>query len=192
MRAAEGGGFGSIAEVRALFANDSALAAGWLHYLAFDLFVGAWIAREGPGLGRPRLAADPLPRPHLPVRPGRSFAVPDPPLRVQPPHRRWRLNRWPAWLRRPSRALPSRLLAELLDRQRTLALYGIALLITAVPLVVLQSGRSAPAPRGQRLGQAGQIPRLGRRLLAHRGMVLRLCPAGAAWTRPRCARRSGC
>lgn len=47
MRAAEGGGFGSIAEVRILFANDAALAAGWLHYLAFDLFVGSWIAREG-------------------------------------------------------------------------------------------------------------------------------------------------
>ena len=47
--AVEGGGFGSIAKVRALFANDSALAAGWLHYLAFDLFVGAWIAREGTG-----------------------------------------------------------------------------------------------------------------------------------------------
>lgn len=46
MPAAEGGGFGSIGEVRALFANDSALAAGWLHYLAFDLFVGAWIARD--------------------------------------------------------------------------------------------------------------------------------------------------
>jgi hypothetical protein len=45
--AAEGGGFGSIEEVRALFANDSALAAGWLHYLAFDLFVGCWIVREG-------------------------------------------------------------------------------------------------------------------------------------------------
>lgn len=45
--AAEGGGFGSIVEVRALFADDSALAAGWLHYLAFDLFVGTWIAREG-------------------------------------------------------------------------------------------------------------------------------------------------
>ncbi len=45
--ATEGGGFGSIAEVRALFANDSALAAGRLHYLAFDLFVGSWIAREG-------------------------------------------------------------------------------------------------------------------------------------------------
>lgn len=41
------GGFGSIEEVRALFAHDAALAAGWLHYLAFDLFVGAWIARDG-------------------------------------------------------------------------------------------------------------------------------------------------
>ena len=46
-RGTEGGGFGSIDEVRALFANDSALAAGWLHYLAFDLFVGAWIVRDG-------------------------------------------------------------------------------------------------------------------------------------------------
>jgi hypothetical protein len=41
-----GGGFGSIEQVRTLFANDSALAAGWLHYLAFDLFVGAWIVRD--------------------------------------------------------------------------------------------------------------------------------------------------
>jgi hypothetical protein len=42
-----GGGFGSLAEVRALFANDLALDAGWLHYLAFDLFVGTWIVRQG-------------------------------------------------------------------------------------------------------------------------------------------------
>lgn len=53
--AAEGGGFGSIGEVRALFANDSALAAGWLHYLAFDLFVGAWIVGDGLKRGVPRL-----------------------------------------------------------------------------------------------------------------------------------------
>ena len=53
--AAEGGGFGSIAEVRALFANDAALAAGWLHYLAFDLFVGTWIARRGLAEGVPAL-----------------------------------------------------------------------------------------------------------------------------------------
>lgn len=44
---AEGGGFGSIEEIRALFADDSALVAGWFHYLAFDLFVGSWIVRDG-------------------------------------------------------------------------------------------------------------------------------------------------
>lgn len=52
---ASGGGFGSIAEVRLLFANDSALAAGWLHYLAFDLFVGGWVARDGATRGVPAL-----------------------------------------------------------------------------------------------------------------------------------------
>lgn len=41
------GDFGSIGGVRALFGNDSALVAGWLHYLAFDLFVGSWIVRRG-------------------------------------------------------------------------------------------------------------------------------------------------
>ena len=51
----EEGGFGSLEEVRTLFANDSALAAGWLHYLAFDLFVGAWIARDGTARGVPAL-----------------------------------------------------------------------------------------------------------------------------------------
>ena len=55
MHEAIGGGFGSIAAVRALFANDSALAAGWLHYLAFDLFVGTWIARTGLESGVPAL-----------------------------------------------------------------------------------------------------------------------------------------
>lgn len=40
------GSFGSIEGVRSLFASDSALTAGWLHYLAFDLFVGTWIARD--------------------------------------------------------------------------------------------------------------------------------------------------
>lgn len=50
---AEGGGFGSLGEVRALFASDSALAAGWLHYLAFDLFVGSWEAEDSAGGGVP-------------------------------------------------------------------------------------------------------------------------------------------
>ena len=41
------GGLNSIAQVRSLFQSDGALTAGWFHYLAFDLFVGTWIAREG-------------------------------------------------------------------------------------------------------------------------------------------------
>lgn len=50
-----GGGFGSVAEVRTLFGDDNALTAGWLHYLAFDLFVGTWIARDGLARGVPAL-----------------------------------------------------------------------------------------------------------------------------------------
>ncbi len=42
----EGGGFGSIAEVRAIFASDAGVVIGWTHYLAFDLFAGLWIARD--------------------------------------------------------------------------------------------------------------------------------------------------
>ncbi len=51
----EEGGFGSIEEIRTLFANDSVLVAGWFHYLAFDLFVGSWIARDGVERGVPAL-----------------------------------------------------------------------------------------------------------------------------------------
>jgi hypothetical protein len=35
------GSFNSIAGVRTLFANDALLTAGWVHYLAFDLLIGA-------------------------------------------------------------------------------------------------------------------------------------------------------
>lgn len=36
------GGFDSLANVSALFADRWLLLAGWVHYLAFDLFIGAW------------------------------------------------------------------------------------------------------------------------------------------------------
>ena len=36
------GGFGSLAQVKALFTQDRAILAGWVHYLAFDLFIGCW------------------------------------------------------------------------------------------------------------------------------------------------------
>lgn len=51
----KGGGFSSIAEVRTLFAVDEILVAGWLHYLAFDLFVGTWIAQRSDEARIPRL-----------------------------------------------------------------------------------------------------------------------------------------
>ena len=39
------GGFGSLDDVAALFTVRGLLLAGWVHYLAFDLFVGAWEVR---------------------------------------------------------------------------------------------------------------------------------------------------
>ena len=36
------GGFDSLPAVMALFQHPSILLAGWVHYLAFDLFVGIW------------------------------------------------------------------------------------------------------------------------------------------------------
>ncbi len=40
------GGFGSLPEVMKLFTNEWAVLAGWIHYLAFDLFVGSWEVRD--------------------------------------------------------------------------------------------------------------------------------------------------
>ena len=39
------GGFGSLGEVMRLFDDPGVALAGWLHYLAFDLLVGAWVVR---------------------------------------------------------------------------------------------------------------------------------------------------
>ncbi|MCW7468720.1 ABA4-like family protein [Leptospira kanakyensis] len=36
------GDFSSLESVRSLFANDFFLLGGWVHYLAFDLFLGTW------------------------------------------------------------------------------------------------------------------------------------------------------
>jgi Kef-type K+ transport system membrane component KefB len=40
------GGFGSLADVMKLFTNEWAMLAGWIHYLAFDMFIGAWEVRD--------------------------------------------------------------------------------------------------------------------------------------------------
>lgn len=39
------GGYGSLPDVMRLFETPEIALAGWVHYLAFDLFVGAWQVR---------------------------------------------------------------------------------------------------------------------------------------------------
>jgi hypothetical protein len=46
-----GAGFNSMAQVAVLFGSPFALLAGWIHYLAFDLFTGAWESRDAARLG---------------------------------------------------------------------------------------------------------------------------------------------
>ncbi|PJZ70974.1 hypothetical protein CH373_00065 [Leptospira perolatii] len=48
------GGFSSLPGVALLFQNQWVLLAGWIHYLAFDLFLGIWETKEAEALGIPR------------------------------------------------------------------------------------------------------------------------------------------
>ena len=57
-RGAEGG-FGSLADVATLFQKQELLLAGWIHYLAFDLFIGAWETRDAQRNGLPHLVVIP-------------------------------------------------------------------------------------------------------------------------------------
>ena len=50
------GGFGSLAEVVKMFSQPPMVLLGWVHYLAFDLFVGAWELRDARARGVPHLA----------------------------------------------------------------------------------------------------------------------------------------
>ena len=53
------GGFSSLADVQKLFADPWILLAGWIHYLVFDLFIGAWEVRDAGRLGIPHLLVAP-------------------------------------------------------------------------------------------------------------------------------------
>jgi len=55
----EGAGGGSLDEVLRLFASPQLALVCWIHYLVFDLFVGAWIARDAARRGIPHLALVP-------------------------------------------------------------------------------------------------------------------------------------
>ena len=47
----EGAGFDSLDGLMKLFSVKEALLAGWAHYLVFDLFIGAWQARDAQRIG---------------------------------------------------------------------------------------------------------------------------------------------
>jgi hypothetical protein len=50
----------TIAGLQRLFQTDGGLVLGWTHYLAFDLFVGTWIARDADHKGFGRLVQAPF------------------------------------------------------------------------------------------------------------------------------------
>ena len=52
--------FSTIAGVRAIFASDGGATIGWIHYLAFDLFTGLWIARDADAKKFSRLIQAPI------------------------------------------------------------------------------------------------------------------------------------
>ena len=56
----EGGGFFSLAAVQKLFISREIALAGWVHYRAFDLFVGLWIARRADDAGVSRWLQGPI------------------------------------------------------------------------------------------------------------------------------------
>lgn len=43
-----GANFDSLGGVRLLLSTPEALLAGWVHYLAFDLFIGSWQVEDAP------------------------------------------------------------------------------------------------------------------------------------------------
>ncbi len=50
----------NIEGLRALFMSDGGIVLGWTHYLAFDLFVGLWIAKDADHKGFSRLVQIPF------------------------------------------------------------------------------------------------------------------------------------
>ncbi len=52
--------FFTIEGVRTIFMSDGGVTIGWTHYLAFDLFVGLWIARDADAKAFSRLAQAPV------------------------------------------------------------------------------------------------------------------------------------
>jgi hypothetical protein len=55
----DGGGFGTLQEVMLLFTEPTAVMAGWIHYLAFDLLAGSYILLDAAKRDIPHIAIVP-------------------------------------------------------------------------------------------------------------------------------------
>ena len=53
------GGFDTLPNVMALFTDEGIALAGWAHFLAFDLFLGAWAAKAIRDAGLPHIMCVP-------------------------------------------------------------------------------------------------------------------------------------
>ena len=54
------GGFGNLPDVQKLFTSPWVALAGWVHYLAYDLFIGALVSRQIMERGVSRLVLIPI------------------------------------------------------------------------------------------------------------------------------------
>lgn len=50
----------SLAGIKDLFRSEGGVTLGWVHYLAFDLFTGLWIARDADDKGFSRVVQAPV------------------------------------------------------------------------------------------------------------------------------------
>ena len=75
------GGFGSLADVATLFQKQELLLAGWIHYLAFDLFIGAWEVRDAQRNADPASGRHSVPGDDVHARPDRPAVL------LRDPHR---------------------------------------------------------------------------------------------------------
>jgi hypothetical protein len=50
----------TIPGIQTVFASEAGLVLGWVHYLAFDMFIGLWIARDADAKGISRYSQVPI------------------------------------------------------------------------------------------------------------------------------------
>ncbi len=131
------GGFDTLPNVMQLFTQPEIALAGWIHYLAFDLLIGAWEVRTARAERIPFLARRALPCPDVPVRAGRLSGLHRPARRARRhPNRLTRLSESHNDHGRShgARRVPSTpLTAELFRRHPLFAGGALCLLVLMVP-----------------------------------------------------------